>query len=80
MSPMEDDFCPGCEVESVLCGASRAGFDPAPLLARIQEPTNVSILADLKERYPRRLSAFWEDSPAGLHALAAIIGHAADPA
>lgn len=63
----------GWEAEGVLCGAARAGLPLTRLLARLQEPDAAIVLADLKKRSPDQLSPFWEDAPAGLGALSAIL-------
>jgi len=63
----------GWETESVLCGAARAGLPLTRLLARLQEPDAAPVLADLRERSPDGLSAFWEDVPAELSALSALL-------
>ena len=63
----------GWEAESVLCGAARAGLPLTHLLTRLQEPDAAIVLADLKERSPDQLSPFWEEVPAGLDALSAIL-------
>jgi len=64
-----DDGWIGQESESVLCGAARAGLPLAPWLARLGEPDAVPVLAKMKERFPRHLSAFWEDVPAAFGEL-----------
>lgn len=63
----------GWEAESVLCGAARAGLPLTRLLVRLQQPDAAIVLADLKERSPGQLSPFWEEAPAGLAALSAIL-------
>jgi hypothetical protein len=62
-----------CEAESVLCGAARADLPLAPWLARLQQPDAALVLESLKERFPDGLSPFWEDAPAGLKELSAIL-------
>lgn len=61
------------EAESVLCGLARAGLPLAPWLARLREPSAAPVLADLTQRFPRQLSAFWDDAPAGLRELSTIL-------
>lgn len=68
-----DEGFVGTEAESVLCGAARAGLSLKPWLDRLREPDARPVLADLAERYPDQLSAFWEDAPAGLESLSEII-------
>lgn len=62
--------------ESVLCGCARAGFSLEPWLLRLQEPDAAPVLADLKARFRRDLSAFWEMAPEGLRALSMILTEA----
>ncbi|WP_146151068.1 hypothetical protein [Allosphingosinicella deserti] len=64
----------GQDAESVLCGAARAGFDLAPWLEQLQRPEASAVLADLKSRYPKQLSPFWEDAPEASARLATILG------
>lgn len=64
------------QAESVLCGAARAGFPLEPWLLRLQEPGAAPVLLDLKARFPRHLSAFWEMAPEGLRALSMILTEA----
>ena len=63
----------GAEAESVLCGAARAGLPLQSWLIRLQDPIAGPVLADLKERFPAQLSAFWEDAPNGLTALSTVL-------
>ena len=63
----------GAEAESLLCGAARAKLPLAPWLARLREPAVAPVLADLTERFPGRLSAFWNDAPAGFRELSMIL-------
>jgi hypothetical protein len=67
------DGCVGWEAEAVLCGAARAGFPLARWLPRLREPEAAPVAADLKDRFPDDLSAFWENAPAGLEELSAFI-------
>lgn len=68
-----DDYWIGGEVESVLCGAARAGFSLDRWLVRLQEPFAAPVLADLRERVPGQLSGFWKDAPAGLRELSTFL-------
>ncbi|MGH6651143.1 MAG: hypothetical protein ACREB7_08430 [Sphingopyxis sp.] len=61
------------ETESVICGATLAGFPINHWLIRLTEPVAAPILEDLKARYPNQLSPFWEESPAGLKAFSVIL-------
>ncbi|MBA3525719.1 MAG: hypothetical protein M3438_09435 [Pseudomonadota bacterium] len=63
----------GHEAESVLCGASRAGFSLQRWLIRLHQPDAAPVLTDLKERYPDELSAFWEEVPEGFKEFATIL-------
>jgi hypothetical protein len=63
----------GWETESVLRGAARAGLPLARRLARLREPDAAPLLADVKQRFPKHPSAFWNDAPAGLEELSAIL-------
>ncbi|HYI47729.1 MAG TPA: hypothetical protein VEX35_04615 [Allosphingosinicella sp.] len=69
-------FSVGSEAESVLCGAARSGLPLRRWLDRLQEPDASRVLADLKERFPGKLSAFWHDAPAGLEELSGILARA----
>ncbi len=62
-----------CEVEQILCGAARAGMSLQPWLLRLSESDAAPVLADLRERFPKRLSSFWKYAPAGLSELATIV-------
>lgn len=63
----------GNDAESVLCGAGRAKMSLERWLVRLREPFAAPVLADLRQRFPRHLSAFWDrDSPA-FQELAAIL-------
>lgn len=59
----------GMETESVLCGMALAGLPISRWLARLHEPSAQPVLADLRDRYPRHLSGFWKDAPAGFKEL-----------
>ena len=72
LAEADDDWI-GAEAESVLCGAARAGFSLSRWLLRLHDPVAAPVLADLRERFPDRLSAFWEDEPAGFRDLATIL-------
>lgn len=68
-----DDGWIGAEAESVLCGAALAGLPLARWLLHLQEAFASPVLEDLKERLPRRLSAFWKSAPAGYRELSMIL-------
>ena len=63
----------GTEAEGVLCGASRAGLPLERWLVRLNDPSAAPVLADLRERFPHQLSAFWEDAPEGFAELSTIL-------
>ncbi|HEV2600022.1 MAG TPA: hypothetical protein VGU00_16880 [Sphingopyxis sp.] len=63
----------GSRAESILCGAAYAGMPLSGWLARLLEPRAAPLLADLVERYPNGMSAFWEDAPGGLEQLSPIL-------
>lgn len=67
----------GWEADSVLCGIACAGLPLTRWLARLREPDTAPVLADLKQRFPKRLSAFWKDAPDGLAALGEMLDQAA---
>lgn len=69
----DDDGWIDSEAESVLCGAARAGLPLARWLVRLHEPDVAPVLADLKDRFPRGLSPFWEYEPAGFRELSTIL-------
>ena len=68
-----DDGWIGTEAESVLCGAARAGLPLQRWLIRLNDPIAALVLADLKKRFPDRLSPFWEYSPNGFRELSTIL-------
>jgi hypothetical protein len=68
-----DEFWVGSEAESVLGGAARSGLPLRRCLDRLQEPDASRVLADLKERFPGKLSAFWDDAPTGFEELSRIL-------
>jgi len=68
-----DEWWIGDEAESVLCGAARAGFPLAPWLARLQEPFASPVLADLERRFPKKLSAFWDNASVGWGELSLML-------
>ena len=72
LSEAEDGWV-GREAESVICGAALAGFPLNRWLARLTEPFAMPVLADLKNRFPSELSAFWEQSPSGQRELSTIL-------
>lgn len=66
----------GWTAESVLCGAALAGFPLGHWLARLQEPDVAPVLADLKQRFPKELSGFWDGAPAAFAELSEVIAAA----
>lgn len=72
-----DEFWIGSAAESVLCGAACSGLPLGRWLARLQESDANRVVADLKERFPGRLSAFWDDAPAGLEELSGFLARQA---
>lgn len=72
-----DDFWVGAEAESVLCGAALAGLSLRRYLNRLQGPDANRVLADLKARFPGKLSAFWVDAPTGFEELSRILAEQA---
>jgi hypothetical protein len=67
-----DDWI-GIETESLLCGAAHAGLSITPWLDRLQQPDVAPILADMKARFPKGMSVFWESMPEGFEALSAML-------
>jgi hypothetical protein len=69
------------EAESVLCGAARADLPLSRWLSRLRESPAAPVLADLKARFPDRLSGFWKDAPTGFAELSTFIaqGEASAP-
>lgn len=63
----------GDQTESLLCGMAYAGLPLADWLVRLTEPAYTPILADLRERYPRDLSTFWNDAPDGFAQLSTVL-------
>lgn len=63
----------GEEAESVLCGAARAGMPLKRWLVRLHEPDAFPVLADMRKRFPREMSAFWDYTPSGFRELSAIL-------
>ena len=61
------------QTEAILCGMARAGLPLADWLIRLTEPAYGLILADLRQRYPRDLSPFWDDAPDGFAQLSAVL-------
>jgi hypothetical protein len=61
------------DAESVLCGAAIAGMSLNPFLVRLCEPDAAPVLADLRKRFPREMSGFWDAAPAGLQELRAVL-------
>ena len=70
-----DDYWIGTNAESVLCGAAIGGFDLSRWLIRLNDPCAVPVLADLKNRFPGELSAFWEETPKGFKEFSVILAH-----
>lgn len=68
-----DDYWVGSEAESVLCGAAHAGLSLVPWLARLQKPEAGPVLADLTNRFPKGLSAFWKGAPEGSNELSKLL-------
>ncbi|MDB5705535.1 MAG: hypothetical protein JWN66_2651 [Sphingomonas bacterium] len=69
-----DDGWIGTDAESVLCGAARAGMPLERWLMRLSEPSAAPVLAEMRERFPSEMSAFWEYVPSGLQELSTILG------
>lgn len=63
----------GYATESVLCGAARAKMPLARWLLRLHDPSASPVLADMRERFPREMSAFWEDVPLGFQEFSTIL-------
>lgn len=59
----------GWAAESVLCGAARAGVQLDRWLLRLAAPDVAPVLADIRDRFPREPSGFWEDVPWAFHAV-----------
>jgi hypothetical protein len=55
----------GTRVESVICGASLAGFSIAPWLSRLTQPSASGVFNELRSRFPNEMSAFWDEHPEG---------------
>lgn len=68
-----DDGWIGTEAESILCGLARAELPLARWLLRLRDSQAAPVLANLRERFPGQLSAFWEDAPGGFRELAAFL-------
>lgn len=65
------------QTQAILCGMARAGLPIADWLIRLTEPANEPILADLRQRYLRGLSPFWEDAPEGFAQLSTVLAEGA---
>ena len=63
----------GANAESVLCGAALAGIPLKRWLSRLSEPSAALVTADMRQRYPKSMSPFWDLAPAGLKELSAIL-------
>jgi hypothetical protein len=65
------------QTQTILCGMARAGLPLADWLIRLTEPAHEPILADLRQRYPRGLSPFWDDAPSGFAQLSMVLAEGA---
>jgi hypothetical protein len=65
------------QTQTILCGMARAGLPLTDWLIRLTEPAYESILADLRQRFPRNLSPFWDDAPDGFAQLSAVLAEGA---
>lgn len=63
----------GQYAESVLCGAVRAGYPVMDWLVRLTQPLARPVLLDLQQRFPDKLSPFWEEAPEGRKELSLIL-------
>lgn len=63
----------GNRTESLLCGLAYSGLPITDWLNRLTEPSTAPILADLLQRHPQNLSAFWRDVPDGFAQLSAFL-------
>lgn len=61
------------EVDSMLCGLSRAGLPLDRFLAQLREPSAAPVVRDLRQSFPHDLSAFWEDAPDGFKTLSEFL-------
>lgn len=61
------------DAEAVLCGAALAGMPLGSWLRRLAEPGAAPVLEDLRQRFPHRLSPFWEDIPSGLEEVVSFL-------
>jgi hypothetical protein len=61
------------DTEAVLCGAALAGIALGSWLRRLAEPAAAPVLEDLRQRFPHRLSPFWEDIPSGLEEVVSFL-------
>lgn len=63
----------GDDAESVMCGAARAGIPLDHWLIRLSDQNAAPVLADMRKRYPGKMSAFWDYAPEGLQQLSMIL-------
>lgn len=63
----------GMETESVMCGASRAGVKLERWFPRLLGVDAAPVLADMQERFPGNMSAFWPEAPLGLQEISLIL-------
>lgn len=69
----EDDDWVSCEVDSVLCGASRSDIPITSWLKRLQSPYAEPVFNELKIRHADGPPPFWEDASEGLNELVAVL-------
>lgn len=63
----------GWDAESVLCGAARAGLQLDRWLSRLSVPDAAPVLAEMRDRFPRKPSGFWEDVPRAFHEVRSFL-------
>jgi hypothetical protein len=68
-----DEGWVGWDAERILCGFAHAGLPLTRWILRLHDPVAAPVLADLKERFPGQLSAFWEDAPDGFRELSTVL-------
>lgn len=64
-----EDFGPGWETGSVLCGAARASISLERWRSRLHAPDAKPVLEELRGTS----SAFWDDVPGGVQQLSALL-------
>ena len=69
----EDEDWVNCEVDRILCGASRSEIPITRWLKRLQSPFAAPVLNELKILHADGPPPFWEDAPEGLNELAVIL-------